>query len=438
MFLCLTLLGYALFGKGWAYIGVPPVFIGEVALFFGLVSFLRFGTWRGFLDVPAVTFLLLLVAWGSLRTLPYLSQYGAQALRDAVIWGYSAFAMVVFGIILARPARLAFLLQRYRQFSLIFLVVVPVLWTFIRILGRPAIPRWPWADVPVIDTKGGDTMVHAGGILAFWVVGLGAPVGIFRVLLLAFCVVLAGIFDRSGLLSFLAVFAACLFLYPRDRSCWRLAGIGACGLVLLAVTNVRVPMVDREERELSFAQLVANLSSLVTHSRTGDLDDTKQWRLAWWGDIVNYTVHGKYFWTGKGFGINLADDDDYQVDETGALRSPHNGHMTILARAGVPGLVLWIMVQLSWACGVLGSYVRGRRLGEGHWASLFLFLLLYWMAFMINSTFDVFLEGPHGGIWFWTIYGVGMAAMWLYKHNPEVLSDSAVKGMLAPDVRDCR
>ena len=27
----------------------------------------------------------------------------------------------------------------------------------------------------------------------------------------------------------------------------------------------------------------------------------------------DYTVFGDYFWTGKGFGINLADDDGFQT-----------------------------------------------------------------------------------------------------------------------------
>ncbi len=53
---------------------------------------------------------------------------------------------------------------------------------------------------------------------------------------------------------------------------------------------------------------------------------------------------------------------------------------------------------------------------------MFLFLLAYWMAFMINTAFDVFLEGPMGGIWFWTVYGIGLAAVWLHKHNPAVLA----------------
>jgi hypothetical protein len=47
--------------------------------------------------------------------------------------------------------------------------------------------------------------------------------------------------------------------------------------------------------------------------------------------------------------------------------------------------------------------------------------LSYWLAFMINVSFDVVLEGPHGGIWFWTVYGVGLAALWLYRYCPMVL-----------------
>ena len=45
---------------------------------------------------------------------------------------------------------------------------------------------------------------------------------------------------------------------------------------------------------------------------------------------------------------------------------------------------------------------------------------------MANASFDVFIEGPMGGIWFWTIYGIGLAAMWCFKYRPYVLSDQAL------------
>jgi hypothetical protein len=419
MLLCLTLLGYALLGKGWAYVGVPPVFIGELVLFCGLASFVVFGRWRGLLGVPASWFLLLLVGWGLLRTWPDFGRYGVEALRDGVIWGYSAFALIVGESILAQPSRLVILVRRYRQFSLIFLVCVPFLWTISQFLTA-AIPRWPWADVPVLFANGGEVLVHLSGLLAFGVAGLGSGLGLLRLVLLAGCVLLVGTFDRAGLLAFLAVFAVCFCCKPHDRSLWRLITLGVLGLVVLALTDVRVQMPGRE-REISFGQMAANLASVGGATRTGDLDATKQWRLEWWSDIVAYTVQGRYFWTGKGFGINLADEDGYQVEEDGSLRSPHNGHLTMLARGGVPGFGLWALVQLSWACGLLGGYVRSHRRGDRHWPGVFLFLLAYWLAFMINATFNVFLEGPMGGIWFWTIYGVGLAALWLYRHQPEVL-----------------
>jgi len=95
--------------------------------------------------------------------------------------------------------------------------------------------------------------------------------------------------------------------------------------------------------------------------------------------------------------------------------------LAMLARAGVPGLSLWLFVHLSWAAAVLGAYIRSRRLGDQRWSELFLFLLGYWIAFMMNATFDVYLEGPMGGIWYWTVYGVGLAAMAIHRQHPAIL-----------------
>jgi O-antigen ligase len=165
----------------------------------------------------------------------------------------------------------------------------------------------------------------------------------------------------------------------------------------------------------------------------GDLDDTKEWRLQWWGDIFDYTFNGPYFWKGKGFGINLAEDDGYINDaESPPLRSPHNSHLTFLARAGVPGFALWILVQLSWAGGIFAAYLRSRMRQERDWEGLFLFLLAYWVAFMINASFDVVLEGPYGGIWFWTLYGVGLAALWLNRHCPAALQWQEMSNSVGP------
>ena len=49
--------------------------------------------------------------------------------------------------------------------------------------------------------------------------------------------------------------------------------------------------------------------------------------------------------------------------------------------------------------------------------------LAYWGAFMANASFDVFIEGPMGGIWLWTVFGAGLAAVWTYRRHPELFDD---------------
>jgi hypothetical protein len=420
--LCLTLLGYALFGKGWAYVGIPPLFIGDAVLLLGVLRLLLLTRgWTEILRSPPLWVLLVLMAWGLLRTVPYFPRYRLDALRDAVIWGYGIFVPLVFAVVVTRPERLALLVRRYSLFTRIFVTAVPVVWIALRFRGD-AIPRWPWADVPVIHAKGGDLLVHLAGVLAFWAAGLGR-VRPWWVLLLACNVALIGAYNRAGLMSFLMVFGLCGVFRPLAGALWRVAGVVVCGLLVLALTGARLQM-SGKGREVSFEQLSDNVLSVVGGSEEEDLDGTKQWRLKWWGDIVNYTVNGEHFWTGKGFGINLADDDGYQGTAwEGQLRSPHNGHMTMLARAGVPGLALWLLLHLAWGAEVLYAYFRASAAGSRQWQALFLFLLLYWAAFMANTSFDVFIEGPMGGIWFWTIYGVGLAAVWTYRHYPQVLRD---------------
>ncbi len=111
---------------------------------------------------------------------------------------------------------------------------------------------------------------------------------------------------------------------------------------------------DDDTRAVSPAQLVTNLTSVLNPtSAPRNLQDTRAWRLEWWGLIQDYTLRGPYFWTGKGFGINLADEDGFQVGMTSgepALRSPHNGHLSILARTG---LTAWAQANLRPAVQVL-------------------------------------------------------------------------------------
>jgi hypothetical protein len=164
---------------------------------------------------------------------------------------------------------------------------------------------------------------------------------------------------------------------------------------------------------------VQNLGSLTSDTGSDGLDSTKEWRMDWWKTITGYTLQGKYFWTGKGFGINLADDDGFQLMADHSLRNPHSVHMTMLARGGVPMLLLWASAIGSWFWLMGASFLSARRHSQTLWEGMFFFLPAYLLAFLINGSFDVFIEGPMGGIWLWSIFGTGLGAALIYRREIE-------------------
>jgi O-antigen ligase len=227
--------------------------------------------------------------------------------------------------------------------------------------------------------------------------------------------------NRGGFLAVLAALLVVGALEPavagRRLVAYGMTAVAAAAVIVLLSVSLRDTSqmgAVTEERALSPAQVVENIVSIVgRESQRGNLSSTKEWRLDWWRTIVDYTFFGRYFWMGKGFGINLADDDGFQVatEDQAPLRSPHNAYMTVLARMGVPGIVLWVALQICFALSLVRAYFRARHVGALWWARLNLWILGYWCAFLVNASFDVFLEGPQGGIWFWSLLGLGVAAL---------------------------
>jgi hypothetical protein len=171
-------------------------------------------------------------------------------------------------------------------------------------------------------------------------------------------------------------------------------------------------------RAISAQGLIDDIESVIGTSTASNLDGTKRWRLAWWAYIEDYTFNGPYFWTGKGFGANLAEADGFVVGQElqGApLRSPHNAHMTILARSGVPGLALWVLVIAGWFGMLYRSMIDARRRGAIRYSKLFLWIACYAIAALIDASADVALEGPMVGIWFWCLFGFGIGSVMIYR-----------------------
>ena len=407
-----VLLGYALLGRGFAYLGAPPLYVGEISLLLGLGALAVSPGAAAVLRLPLTPVLVLFMGWGLVCTIPYVGRYGTDALRDAVLWGYGAFAVIAAGLLIQRPDRLLTLLLRYRQFVV---AVAAFAWLALVLKGYGGLlPRVPGSNVPIVQAKSADVLVHAGAALSFVVLGMRRTHPVWLALL-ALPLVMG---NRAGMLAWIAAVGLAVLLAPKKARGGALLYGACCAALAVALFN---PTVTVGRKVVSADLLLTKMGSVFSEGGVSRYNNTREWRLEWWGQIIDYTARGPYFWTGKGYGVNLSVDDGFKSGAGEDLRSPHNGHMTVLARSGVPGFVLWLALQLGWLGTAVLHYVRSRREHDDEWAAVFAFLIVYWTAIMLIAGFEVTLESPMGGVWMWTVFGVGLAAMHIHRSNPEVL-----------------
>lgn len=417
-FLCalvLVLVGYAFLGKGFAYIGAGGFFVGEVAFAVG-VSTLAVAAALGrlrlrpLLALPGISLLLAFLVWQAARTIPFVARYGIDALRDGALWGYAAFAVCIAALV--PPDAADRLVAAYGRYLPAFLAWAPAIF-LVHKLGM-ALPVLPGSTLQV-GVKGGDIGVHLGGIAAWMLLAPTAGGGArprrsawLWVLWWAAWAVTAST-SRAAALAALLGLAVAVVLSRRVQ--WGGIAFGAAIVVIVIVSSdIRATL---KGGELSVGHLTESLTSIVSDDAGGGdwerLQITKEWRLRWWGTIVSYTVRGKYFWQGKGYGISLAADDGFLVGDR-TVRSPHNAFMTVLARSGVPGLALWVAFLAALALWLLREAVLSPP-SERHRRAFAAWGLAYLAAFLANSSFDVYLEGPMGGIWFWSVIGACWARL---------------------------
>ena len=151
---------------------------------------------------------------------------------------------------------------------------------------------------------------------------------------------------------------------------------------------------DAQGRTISLSQITDNFSSIVSSDIDGSLTDNKVWRLVWWAKLINESFTLQHFFVGKGLGMSLAGNDILNTVDN--LRSPHNFHLTILARFGYIVFITWIIWLVSLFKPLFTRKLAGKTLA----------ITAILLAFIINGSFDVFFEGPMGAFPFWTFVGL--------------------------------
>jgi hypothetical protein len=389
----LILLFYVFFNKGVAY-----SYMAEIILVAGIfILFINRKKFEIALDRKqiiigifiVITFLFIVI---SIFQYPILN-----VLRDSLAFQYAWFAFIIYFLKNEYNYIWQKIIEIYKWVPLVLFLNF-FLFYFV-FLYLPPINIF--GNQNIIIYKNGDKSVHLliSTILMFlytnqysrkWLVANTILIVINFLILLAF--------TRSGSVAYiLALFS--FFFFSKEKifneSLRKLLKyvpiIMVIGMGLFVAIDIQG---DAQGRTISLSQITDNFSSIVSTNIDGNLVENKVWRLIWWAKLVNESFTLQHFFVGKGLGMSLAGNDILNTDDN--LRSPHNFHLTILARFGYFVFIAWIIWLVSLFKPLFTRKLAGKTLA----------ITSILLAFIINGSFDVFFEGPMGAYPFWTFVGL--------------------------------
>ena len=427
-----AVLGYVLFDKSFAWVHVPgvPVFTGELVLFLAVIVLLRHqrDTAAVLRDSPMMRTAALLFVWGALRLAFDLPVWGLLAFRDGAQTNYILVGMAT-AVVLWREPGLMKRLSRLRPWIPATVVVwVPVAIILNKRFAAVA-PRIPGSETSILEFKSGDYALFAAAAISYvWLTGdqyssryrnTITMIGVVGVLV-------AATRTRGGMLGALVILSLTALFLQGTRRRRFLSGLTLAtgGLVFaLALTNVAIPLGG--SRAISLDQLTANFASIFVSSQDHDLQGTVTWRLNYWQLVISDVVTGDAWRTGIGYGPNLADIYGFQGRVSSQpLRNAHNSHVTLLARAGLVGLFLWLAFWLQVGLRLNRTFRRTMDPIAG-------WLTAIMVGIGVAAIFDPILEGPQIAIPFWCAAGLlaGSVSQRQVPHGRKVPAvSSSVKG----------
>lgn len=401
--LTLYLLGTSRWGS---YVGVPgsPIYIGDLLFALGAVQVAVVGraSLRALDRAPIVLPLCLaLVSYAIIRLLAG-GDLSLVALRDFAPYGYGAVALLAFLLPADRVPHGGRAIYGVLALHLIWLGLLP------------RIPGFAWSlpmlgnDVPLLGARPDFDAAVAGIAAALALFDLLRPTGHHsrhrQVLLAVFlCLnlfVLTTLSTRAGLLSAVAVLSATFFVSfggrrrPEDNVERRRRGLAI--------------------RVLTAAIVVIGLSAALAVTPTGkrliegfnsgssQAAGTVAVRSDVWNLVASYTLRdAERTAIGIGFGRNFIQESGARPQLEGQtysnVRSPHNYVVGTMARLGVAGALLVILIM------VLATSLAWSALRSTTQPSTVLAALIA-LSIPVVAMFGVVLEAPFGALpYFWAV-----------------------------------
>lgn len=384
---------YVFLNKGVAY-----TYFVEVLWLFGILLLFMDRKKVEFIWNKTTKLILFFIVISCIYILRGITKYDiVDLIRDSFIfqYGWFVFILFLFKDKLEQIWETLFFIYKWFPFVALLNFILQYFVPFFETIA-------PFGGIPILLYKNGDMGVQLliSTLLLFYTYEkkpLKWRVLLSLVIVLDFLILAS--YSRSGIVSFL-VSMLCFIYFNKDiqlKSRVRLL-LKYLPIILLIVTPIYINIKVSENfqgRSIGFEQIKNNFSSIVGGTTDATSDDNVVWRIVWWAKIIDYSFTAPNLFIGKGLGLNLATDDDIlTLDDT--LRSPHNFHLNIMARFGVFFFLLWLYFVALLLIPLFKKRLEDKMLLIG--CAL--------VAFLLNASFDVFLEGPMGAFPFWTWVGL--------------------------------
>jgi hypothetical protein len=403
---------YAAFGKGFAYAGLPPLFIGEVLMAVVIAASLR--PQAAIPHNAAAGATAVLIAFGAVQfsvdrldgTVPLL-----ETLRGLAPLYYSAYGFGTYMLLRAyeqrigRAAVLAVVERAVIAAAPWVMSVVTVLAALL-LVEPTAPPAWPISGVPLLLSKPWDLAVTLVLFAPIVFMRLGRPAfgGHKLVLITMWCSSAVVISFRSRG-AMLALVAGLFILRPHVARIVKGIMVVTTIVLLLHVTGISVKV---GYREISYEALGDAVASVIGGGSDDSVDAdylaTTEWRSEWWRAIWADVSEERMLLHGHGWGDNLAVRygiaSHNTADDPRALRVPHNIFLSLAGRGGLAVAVGLVVVVPVLTIARTFRHQSGQptpRTVEAARGGV--------VAALVASLTDVFLESPQGGIITWSLLG---------------------------------
>jgi hypothetical protein len=397
------LVGYLCMTKSFAYLGLPPLYLGEMVLgtFLLLKPRVTFGTWAASLlhvsPLSHVGFALLVFlsygVWQLSRGMQDTSSM-LQTLKYFVFNYYAVYLFLGIWIGLQAPAFLPKLIRvlawTHGIYGLFWLAVFRDL--------TKAPPFIPGTELSVFG-------MPAGGAVA--ILGLLCFERNLRNVWLVLALNLAVTLGMQARATWLGLAVGLLTWGLLTGRLGKVMAMGMAGLAVLGMIEISGVKLG-PGRATSFGEVVARAIAPINLELAKEFSPnakhaagTVEWRQVWW-DAIWTSVHSRpmleAFGHGYGFPlISLAPKEAQKDNED--VRTPHNAFYYALGYTGWVGVVLFGVLQLAIVRLLWRSF---RATGEPAG-------LVFWFAFMAMAGFEGSFETPYRAIPFYLLIGMTMA-----------------------------